>query len=111
MLGRRNYLLPSRLSPILPYNSKTTPLSSYLPHLEELKLDSPPGQQRTFTIRPPSRQGQGMRSAVVSATGRTPLERISTNVITTGTNGGAGVYRGGSVKGGGGGGRIVYGRK
>lgn len=58
-------------------------------------------------------------SAVVSATGRTPLERISSNHITmNGMNGGTTSlgYRtggGGSVKGGngGGGGRYGYGRK
>ena len=47
-------------------------------------------------MRPPSRQGQGMRSAVVSATtGRMPLERLSTNIpMNTGNVN----YRGGNTK-------------
>lgn len=56
-----------------------------------LTIDSPPGHGRPFGIRPPSHQGQGMRSAVVSAVGRTPLEKLSTNVTIGG-------YRGGPAK-------------
>lgn len=58
-------------------------------------LDSPIKQP--FGMRPPSHQGQGMRSAVVSATtGRMALDRLSTNIpMNTGNVG----YRTGSTKG------------
>jgi len=59
-----------------------------------LNLDSPPTHARTYNLRPTSsnqgQQQQGIRSGAVSAAGRTPLERLSTNVVTTG-----GTYRGG----------------
>lgn len=75
-----------------------------------LTLDSPPAHARTFGIRPASHQGgQGIRSAVVSAAGRTPLERLSTNMTMNTTNNGNIGYKGGSVKALVG--RPVYGRK
>ena len=58
------------------------------------RVDSPVKQP--FGMRPPSRQGQGLRSAVVSATtGRMPLERLSNNVPM---NTGSVNYRGVNTK-------------
>jgi hypothetical protein len=57
------------------------------------RVDSPVKQ--SFGMRPPSHQGQGVLSAVVSATtGRIPLERLPTNIPANNVG-----YRGGSTKG------------
>ena|ERR1700737_4008313 len=62
--------------------------------LGHVNIDSP-GHVRSFG-RPPSHGGQGVRSAAVSAAGRGPLDRLSSNVTMNENQSGG--YRIGGAK-------------
>jgi hypothetical protein len=90
---------PSSITPQQPKDNNftlvltTDPYSSSTGVEKLIRIDSPVKQ--SYGMRPPSHQGPGVLSAVVSATtGRMPLERLPTNIPVNNVG-----YRGASTKG------------